>query len=99
MLASDPEKVAVLSGVHGLAGHVFSGSRWTAHPWRVPLALHRPYRLVSDRCPLPMEPIGGLLVSDVLTLHRFRVGVVVLQRGDEERNVIVANGEFHSAFL
>jgi hypothetical protein len=27
MLSSDPEKVAVLSGVHGLAGHVFSGSR------------------------------------------------------------------------
>jgi hypothetical protein len=46
-----------------------------------------------------MEPIGGLLVSGVLTLHSLRVGVVVLQCGDEERNVIVGNVEFHSAFL
>jgi hypothetical protein len=29
----------------------------------------------------------------------FGVGVVVLQCDDEERNVIVGNVEFHSAFL
>jgi len=80
--------------VHGLAGHVR-----TAHPWRMPFALHRPYRLLSDRYRLAMEPIRGLLVSGVLTLHSLRVGVVVLQCGNEERNVIVGNVEFHSALL
>jgi hypothetical protein len=46
-----------------------------------------------------MEPIGGLLVSGVLALHSSRVSVILLQRGDEERNVIVGNVEFHNAFL
>jgi hypothetical protein len=83
----------VRSGKRGLAGHVR-----TAHPWRTPLALYLPYRLLSDRCRLPMEPIRGLPVSSVLTQHSFGVGVVVLQCDDEERNVIVGNVEFHSAF-
>src|SRR6266853_4141235 len=64
----------------------------------MPLALRRPCRLLRDRCPLPMEPIRGLLVSGVLTLHSSCVGVVLLQCSDEERNVIVGNVEFHSAF-
>ena len=63
------------------------------------LALGRRYRLLGDRCPLPVEPIRGLLVSSVLTLHSSCVGVVLLQCSDEERNVIVGNVEFHSAFL
>jgi hypothetical protein len=46
-----------------------------------------------------MEPIRGLPVSSVLTQYSFGVGVVVLQCDDEERNVIVGNVEFHSAFL
>src|ERR1700693_2425520 len=36
-----------------------------------------------------MEPIGGLQVSGVLTLHGPCVGVVVLQCGEEQRNIIV----------
>src|SRR5258708_3319403 len=62
-------------------------------------ALHRPYRLRRDRCRLPLEPIGSLLVSGVITPHGFGVAVVVLQGGDEERNVIVGNIEFHSGFI
>jgi hypothetical protein len=48
---------------------------------------------------LPLEPIGSLLVSGVITLHGLGVGVMVLQGGDEERNVIVGNIEFHSGFI
>jgi len=46
-----------------------------------------------------MEPIGSLLVSGVLTLHSSGVGVVLLQCGDEERNLIVGNVEFHGVFF
>ena len=92
--AFKPHRVGVLIGVRCLAGPV-----WTAHPWRMALALGRRYRLLGDRCPLPVEPIRGLLVSSVLTLHSSCVGVVLLQCSDEERNVIVGNVEFHSAFL
>src|ERR1700693_5195634 len=35
-----------------------------------------------------MEPIGGLQISGVLTLHGPCVGVVVLQCGGEQRNII-----------
>jgi hypothetical protein len=45
---------------------VLAGHAKTAHPWSMPLALRRPCRLLRDRCPLPMEPIRGLLVSGVL---------------------------------
>jgi len=67
--------------------------------WRRRLALHRRYRLVRDRGWLLMEPIRGLLVAAVLTPHSFRIRIVLLQFGDEERNVIVGNAQFHRTFL
>jgi hypothetical protein len=40
---------------------------------------------------LPLEPIRGLLVSGVITPDSFGVRAVMLQGGDEERNVIFGN--------